>query len=324
MVSKMQKFPPKKANHNLDNKIVLVVRKTPLDDLIARFNTEAQAQFYIEHLGGDFAAYQQEHQIYKQAIRQAERTLCEYGRLQILDRSFVPNFIFGPQDTVVVLGQDGLVANVLKYLDGQPLIGVNPDPQRWEGKLLPFTLQDLSKIIPDIFQNKHHGDRITMAQVTLNNGERLWAVNDLFIGPRSHISARYQIQIGDRQEYQSSSGIIVSTGLGSTGWFRSIIAGAQGIANAWSESPLNLETDPSFPWDANYLYFSVREPWSSKLFSSAITFGKITATSPLILKSQMPENGVIFSDGIESDFLWFNSGTEAIVGLATKQGFLVT
>lgn len=32
------------------------------------------------------------------------------------------------QDIVVVIGQDGLVANTLKYLDGQPVIAINPDP----------------------------------------------------------------------------------------------------------------------------------------------------------------------------------------------------
>ena len=69
--------------------------------------------------------------------------LSRHGRLQVVDRAFVPNFIFGPRDTVVALGQDGLVANVLKYLDGQLLIGVNPDAARWEGVLLPFTVAEL-------------------------------------------------------------------------------------------------------------------------------------------------------------------------------------
>jgi hypothetical protein len=41
------------------------------------------------------------------------------------------------------------------------------------------------------------------------------------------------------------------------------------------------------------------------------------------LISQMPENGVIFSDGIESDYLEFNSGTLAEIGIAEKKGQLV-
>jgi hypothetical protein len=38
----------------------------------------------------------------------------------------------------------------------------------------------------------------------------------------------------------------------------------------------------------------------------------------------MPENGVIFSDGIEADFLEFNSGDVATIGLSERVGKLVT
>jgi hypothetical protein len=76
-------------------------------------------------------------------------------------------------------------------------------------------------------------------------------------------------------------------------------------------------------WDADYLYFSVREPWPSKNSAAELTFGKITRDQPLHIHSQMPENGVIFSDGIEQDFVEFQAGTMATIGLADKQGHLV-
>ena len=306
-----------------ENKIVLVVRRTRLDELIARFNTEEQARFYVEHLGADFSDYRMEDQTYKRAVRDVELRLSRLGRPQTIDRSFVPNFIFGASDTVVVLGQDGLVANVLKYLDGQRVIGVNPDPDRWEGVLLPFTPGQLDHVVPAVFANQREVRRVTMAQVTLNTGQTLCGVNDLFIGPRSHTSARYTLRTGGRSEIQSSSGIIVSTGLGSTGWLRSILAGAAGIASSLSGRSLKVDAARSFNWDADYLYFSVREPWPSKTSAAAITFGKITPDSPLALVSQMPEHGVIFSDGMESDFLQFNSGTQATVSVAGKKGLLV-
>ncbi|TJX03337.1 sugar kinase, partial [Neisseria gonorrhoeae] len=43
----------------------------------------------------------------------------------------------------------------------------------------------------------------------------------------------------------------------------------------------------------------------------------------LRLRSLMPENGVIFSDGIEADHLDFNAGTEAVIGIAERQGRLI-
>ena len=307
-----------------ENKIVLIVRRTRLDELIARFNTESQARFYVEHLGADFSDYQAEDLTYKHAVREAQDILARHGRLQVVDRAFVPNFIFGPRDTVVALGQDGLVANVLKYLDGQLLVGVNPDPGRWEGVLLPFTNSDLDLVMPEVFTEKRPVRDVTMAQARLNTGETLCAVNDLFIGPRTHTSARYTIRIGERAESHSSSGIIVSTGLGSTGWFRSILAGAAGIASVLSGRPLEIKENREFRWDADYLYFSVREPWPSKTSAADIAFGRVTAVRPLVVVSQMPENGVIFSDGIESDFLRFNAGIEATISVAGKKGHLVT
>lgn len=126
-----------------ENKIILIKRKTRLEELVVRYNTIQQAQFYIERLGADFSDYLSEDFTYRKAVEAAVTELSAVGRLQLLDRQHVPNFIFGERDTVVVLGQDGLVANTLKYLREQPLIGVNPDPQRWDGVLLPFTVKDL-------------------------------------------------------------------------------------------------------------------------------------------------------------------------------------
>jgi NAD kinase len=306
-----------------ENKIILITRKTRLDELIVRFNTEGQARFYIEHLGSDFADYQAEDALYKSTIHEAQKILSQLGRVQVVDRSFVPNFIFGNQDTVVVLGQDGLVANVLKYLDQQPVIGVNPDPERWEGVLLPFVIPDLRKILPDVFSKRCQIRHVTMAKAILNTGQTIYGVNDLFVGPKTHTSARYLIQIGDKVENHSSSGIIVSTGLGSTGWLRSILAGATGIASHVTGRPVKVIQKSSFSWDSDYLYFSVREPWPSKTSSAELAFGKITPEKPLKLVSSMPENGVIFSDGIESDYLEFNSGTHATLTVADKKGCLV-
>jgi NAD kinase len=306
-----------------ENKIVLIVRRTRLDDLIARFKTRDQARFYVEHLGADFTDYQREDEHYKDARGDAERVLARLGRVQVVDRAFVPNFLFGAQDLVVALGQDGLVANVLKYLDGQLLIGVNPDPARWEGVLLPFTIPQLDAIVPEVFAGRRPVAGVTMAQASLNTGQTLLGVNDLFIGPKSHGSARYQIRIGELSENHSSSGIIVSTGLGSTGWMRSILAGATGIAASVTGKKLAVPGKYPFDWDADFLYFSVREPWPSKDSAAGITFGQITPGEPLILRSQMPEHGVIFSDGIEADFLHFNSGALATITLAAKKGRLV-
>src|SRR5881397_3562644 len=153
------------VNRLTENKIILVVRATRLADLKARFATRMQAKFYVNRLGGDFSDYEAEDASYQSAIAQARQILAGLGRVQIVQRALLPNFVFGPEDIVVALGQDGLVANTLKYLNGQPLIGVNPDPKRWDGQLLPFTVRDLDKIAREVLRKRRSTKAVTMAKV---------------------------------------------------------------------------------------------------------------------------------------------------------------
>lgn len=304
-------------------RIVLVTRRTRLEDLVARLNTVEQARFYVEHMGADFADYETEHARHQRAVAAAEAALRRHGRVQRLDRSLLSNFLFPPDCLAVVVGQDGLVANTLKYLDGQPVIGVNPDPERWDGVLLPFGVEDLGAVVPEVQQGRRPTRAVTMARVTLADGQRLDAVNDLFIGPRSHVSARYRIALESRDEVHSSSGVIVSTGMGSTGWFRSLVTGAIAMSEPASSEELRQLQQAGFPWESQYLYFTVREPFPSRSSRAELVFGRIEAGQALNLTSAMPDYGVIFSDGVESDFLEFNSGMHATVGLSPRSGTLV-
>lgn len=303
-----------------ENKLVLVRCKTRLEELVARFNTVEQARFYVEHLGSDFSDYVNEDTRYKQALGTAEEILSGLGLLQTVSREHVPNFIFGPQDIVIAVGQDGFVANTLKYLDGQPLIGVNPDPARWDGVLLPFQVADLRSLLPDVFAHRRPIGEVSMAKAMLNDGQSIYVVNDLFIGQKTHVSARYSIRHGQSTESQSSSGIIISTGLGATGWLKSIVTGAAGITGK-GESVAVPSGRQS--WGTDYLQFTVREPFPSRMTGANIVFGRVSAEQPMQITSYMPENGVIFSDGIESDFLEFRSGVVAEISVAEKKGRLV-
>jgi NAD kinase len=303
----------------MENKIIIITRKTRLNELMYRFNTFEQAKFYIEHMGADFQDYIEEDRQYNDSLNSLKESLKHMGKLQIVDKEFLPNFIFSENDIVVILGPDGLVVNTSKYLNGQPVIAINPDIQRWDGILLPFTVKDAKKIIMDVMANKHNIKFVTMAMANLNDGQSLYAVNDLFIGQKSHVSARYEIKLGDCTEKHSSSGIIISTGLGSTGWFKSIIRGAEVITGSLANEQFEFSNSVQTPWHADYLYFSVREPFPSIVNGTSLVFGKIDAQAPLVLTSLMPANGVIFSDGIEADFLSFNAGAIATINIADKK-----
>ena len=275
-----------------ERKIVLILRETRLAELIRRFNTRQQAQFYVEHLGADFGDYLAEHRTYHAAAARVETDLRAVGRFQRIERGFLPNFVFGADDVVVALGQDGMVANTLKYLDGQHLLGVNPDPARWDGVLLPFHPEDLPKLMPEELAGRRPIRRVTMAEASLNTGVSIHAVNDLFIGPRSHVSARYTLRVDEREERQSSSGIIVSTGLGSTGWMKSLYAGWMAAASSFGAQVPDSVTDAAFPWDAAFLNYFVREPFPSRTTGASLVTGRVSATEPLTIVSEMPENGI--------------------------------
>jgi NAD kinase len=315
-------------------RVVLVTRRTRLDELIARHNTLAQARFVVEHLGADFGDYLAESEAYASSLRVTVQALEAWGRWQTVDRAMLPNFVFDAHDIVVTLGQDGLVANTMKYLEGQPLVGLNPEPSRWDGVLLPFVPGDLGRVLPEVAADGRGARAVTMAQVRLSDGQMLRAVNDLFIGPRTHTSALYEITHDGHHELQSSSGLIVSTGLGSTAWLKSVVTGSRAITRAMSggmssaragatDLEANDGVDVAMPWDTPALMFAVREPFVSRTSGAQLVWGRVDASHPLRLRSRMPEHGVIFSDGIESDFLRFTAGLEAEVGVAPVRGQLV-
>lgn len=268
-----------------------------------------------------FGDYQKEHDAFYQSLDAIQRKLSKLLKVKIIDRSFLPNYIFSDSDIVVVVGRDGLVANTAKYVNDIPIVGINPDNKRYDGVLLPFTPEDFDLAILQVLEERYDYKEVTMAEAKLNDGQRLLAFNDLFIGPSTHVSARYKISYANRSESQSSSGIIVSTGAGSTGWLSSLFNMANGMAQAFTGAvPL---TPQRLGWDESRLIFVVREPFISKYSKADLTAGILSAKNDLLLESFMPDNGVIFSDGIENDFLKFNSGAIANIGIAKEKARLV-
>ena len=304
------------------DKLVLVTRKTRLEGLVERFNTKGQAKFYIEHSSGNFELYEQEHATYYAALSRLQKALQGLLKVQVVERSFLPNFFFSPADVVVVLGIDGLVVNTAKYLTGQPLVAVNPDPRHIDGLLLPFEVGNAPTAVGNVLTGKHLFRAVTMTEATLNDGQTLLAFNDLFIGRHDHASARYHIESHGRGENQSSSGVIVSTGAGATGWLSSLFNMANGLLDSFGQGD-GQAVPPTLEWNSEKLVYVVREPFISKTSAAGMVCGVITADSPLRLESHMPEGGVIFSDGVKQDYLPFNAGSLATIGLAAQKTNLV-
>lgn len=308
-------------------KIIIITRRTRLEELICRFNTRSQAKFYIEHAGGDFAEYEGEDATYRRALDEVRQALAGVLKVQVLGRELSPTFLFTAQDLIVTLGQDGLVANTAKYALGQPIVAVNPDDQRFDGVLLPFQPAQVRGAVERVLRDQHRVREVTLAEVRLEDGQRLLAFNDLFIGARTHVSARYHIRFRGQSEPHSSSGIVVSTGAGSTGWLSSIFNMASGVL-AMTAPMATVPTRPGrwwprMEWEDPRLVFVVREPFISRHSRAGIITGIIEPQEELRIESAMPQSGVIFSDGVEADYLNFNSGAIAHIRAATQTAQLV-
>lgn len=305
------------------DKIVIVTRQTRLEALVERYATKGQAKFHLERQGADFAAYEGEHATYQAAVGQVHQA-CRalLGRVHVIDRAYLPTYLFTPQDLVVAVGPDGLVVNAAKYLDRQPIVGVNPDPRWIDGVLLPFSPVSAQDALRRAIAGAARIRPVTMAEARLADGQTLLAFNDLFIGPKTHTSARYTIDHGGRREAQASSGVIVSTGAGSTGWMASVLAMAAGLAPLLGQAAAPAP-DRRMPWEAELLRFAVREPFPSRATRTTLVCGEIPAGEVLTLTSQMAEDGVIFSDGLQADYLPFNAGAVASIGVSARKAHLV-
>lgn len=294
-----------------NRRAVVVRRPTDYESLIAAHATRGQAEFFLRSRSQSIDEIEREHAEVQGAIAMVLAGIPARWRRTSIDRSELSRFLFEPEDVVIAIGQDGLVANVAKYLSGQLVLGVNPLPQRFDGVLVRHPTAAVRDLLADIDADR--GVRVqsrAMVRARLDDGQSLTALNEVFIGHRSHQSARYRIAIGDRVERQSSSGIICCTGTGATGWASSIHR-ATGSAMVLPE-----------PTEAKLCFF-VREAWPSKFTATGLNSGILTEKSRLVVTSELNQGGVVFGDGIEDDYLPFDWGRVADVGVDEKRLSLV-
>jgi hypothetical protein len=289
---------------SLPPRAVVVHRATELTELVARHGTRQQAGFFLTSRGRSLESLEARHETQQKALATVSAAIPLDWRRAVAERNDLDRFVFGPEDVVIAVDQDGLVANVAKYLDGQPVIGVNPEPGWNPGVLVPHE----PAAVPDLLSARNVEER-TMVAARTDDGQKLLALNEIYVGNRTHQSARYRLASPEGlEERQSSSGLLIGTGTGSTGWCRS----------AWQErrSLLRLPT-PSEP----ALCWFVREAWPSPATGTSCTEGLLTAADHLSITAEA--DLVIFGDGIESDTLTITWGQRLEVAVADTHLHLV-
>jgi NAD kinase len=291
-------------------RVVVVTRPTEYEALLARHGTREQARFFLARREQGIDEVEARHRRFEAVLARVSQGIPVRWRRARIRRADLAHFVFEPGDVVVVVGQDGLVANVAKYLDGQRVIGINPDPTVIDGVLVRHPVGQLSELLAITAERRAVIEERTMVEARLDDGQRLLALNEVFAGHRTHQSARYRIRRADAEERQSSSGVIVATGTGATGWARSI----QRDRRAAVDMP--APTEPA-------LAFFVREAWPSVATRTSITEGRLARGEAVTLTSEMNEDGVLFGDGIEDDRVGFGFGLRAEVRVARERLCLV-
>ncbi len=298
-------------------RIVLITKQTPFEELLVRYGTYGNVSFLLQSRGEDIRRYQEQHDRYVRATAMAESELPKDVAHTIVSQKNIQQFHFRPQDLVIVTGPDGLFVNVAKYLTGQPVVALNPDPANINGVAMRIAPHDTGRAIESVLNDTAQFDSVTLAEAKTEEGDRLLAVNDFLVGRRDQVSARYVISHDGQSEKQSSSGVLVSTGMGASGWMSSVRAAVR----AGCRGRTMLPDEPS--WDEERLTFAVREPFPSPSTDASIVYGSITPDEPLRITSDMPERGVVFSDGVPSDALQLPAGLTLTIGIASTSVRLV-
>jgi hypothetical protein len=284
---------------------VLVRRVTEFEGLVRQHGTTGQASFFLKSRGRNIEAPQAQHDQDLTAVALVQRSIPTAWRRATIDRNEIDRFAFEPEDLVIVVGQDGLVANVARYLDGQRLLGVNPDGGR-QGLLCLFHPGEAARALTLDGARGLPIQQRTMVEAELDDGQRLYGLNEVFLGHQSHQSARYRIRLGAREERHSSSGLIVATGTGATGWASSI--------HRATRSALGMPQ----PEEAGLAFF-VREAWPSPTTQTELVEGRLGLDEVLEVVSELESGGAIFADGIERDRLEWRWGQRVRLRIAGRR-----
>lgn len=288
---------------------VVVHRRSELDELVDRHGTRGQVEFFLRTRGRDLADVQARHDALDAALREVRAAVPPDWRRGDVERGDLHRFAFDPEDVCLVVGPDGLVANTAKYLREQPVVGIDPEPGRNAGVLVRHRPSQVARTLADVARGAADLEGRALVRAALDDGTSLDALNDVYLGHVGHQSARYRLTAPGGSERQSSSGLVVTTGTGSTGWATSL---ARGRADA-----------PTLPGPGDdALAWFVREAWPSPTTGADRTAGVLTARQELTLVVES-DALVVFGDGLEADRLTATWGQTVHVGLSDRRLRLV-
>lgn len=315
--------PHASSSSTLTPRVVVVHRRTEREQIVRERGTWGQAKFQASRAPSASVAkaavaaldnVKKRHDSTETAMQAVSAAIPGGWRRGSVEREDLDRFLFEPEDIVVVVGQDGLVANVAKYLDGQPVIGIDPNPGRGMGVLTRHRPEDCARLLDATARGRAATQQRTMVEAAVDgsgSGLGLTALNEIYLGSPTHQSARYELTLPDgRTEAQSSSGLLAGTGTGATGWLLSVARERN------SPLPLPTPTDRTLGW-------FVREAWPSPSTGADLTEGLLADQQNLTILVRS-ETLVLFGDGMEADRVPLTWGQTITITPAARTLTLIT
>lgn len=246
--------------------------------------------------------------IYESHLRQEESRISLkeniFPKGKYVFRDNLPYEDLRKYDFVVSLGGDNHFTYVAHESHYSMVLGLNSDPDTSVGALLGFTLESLEEAKES---GKICVDEWTLIFTELHypSGEIVHAfpaVSEISIRNNSpDLISRYIVKHEDFQEEQKSSGLLIYTGAGSTGW----------VASCYPK-----KTGP-FPKDQRYFQVYAREP--RRKDKTWEHFGLIDFRVEESFEVISEMHGGIAIDSLTERLYPFPPGTRAVFHMGTKR-----
>ncbi|MFH1066217.1 MAG: NAD(+)/NADH kinase [Nanoarchaeota archaeon] len=212
---------------------------------------------------------------------------------------------FKGRDLVIAIGGDGTILNTAHFiLDKTPVLTVKSEPKS-VGGLCTINYTQFEEAMKNILDDKFKIEKWTRIEGRMGNKTDL-ALNEILIGPKYRSgAARYELDFNGKKEAQLSSGIIVSTGSGSSAWYSNI-----------------AENEGIFSRESDELRFIATEYTAEKGYK--LVKGSINSKDSFKIKSLMSINGVISFDGDSNKRMYkFLTGNEIEIKISDKPLYVI-
>ncbi len=217
---------------------------------------------------------------------------------EIIDVDNINKNHFDNVDLVITAGGDGTFIKAASFLNDTLIIGINSEPELSEGFLTSIHENEMH-YLKEMISGKYKIIERERAEVKINGNKIIdLALNDVYVGSKLQFhTSRYIIELKDTKEEQRSSGVLVSTGSGSTAWYES--AGGK-----------------PFHYTDKKLKFLVREPYTQRIFRPEILTGEINEKEKINFESKRYDGGIISVDSFK--MYDFNLGDKAEIKMSNK------